>query len=88
MVGAPKTLPLITPCDVPLFRNLSLSMAAGNATLWKPSPTTPLCAVAMTKIISGVLESNGIDGAVASLVCGDKMVGETIVKSSDVDMGV
>ncbi len=63
-------------------------MAAGNSTLWKPSPTTPLCAVAVTKIISGVLKKNGIDGAVASLVCGDKMVGECIVGSSDVDMSV
>ncbi|KAG8926412.1 hypothetical protein FRC02_008900 [Tulasnella sp. 418] len=62
-------------------------MAAGNATLWKPAPSTPLCAVAVTKIVSGVLEKNGIDGAVASLVCGGKDVGETVVSSKDIDMG-
>ncbi|KAF8336651.1 NAD-aldehyde dehydrogenase [Cantharellus anzutake] len=66
--------------------NLSLSLAAGNATLWKPAPTTPLCAIAVTRIIARVLERNGIDGAVAGLVCGDKLVGETVVGSPNVDM--
>jgi aldehyde dehydrogenase family 7 protein A1 len=61
-------------------------MAAGNATLWKPAPTTPLCSVATTKIIAKVLEKNGIDGAVAGLVCGGKDTGETVVASRDVDM--
>jgi len=66
--------------------NLSLSLAAGNATLWKPSPTTPLCAVATTKIIAKVLEQNGVNGAVAGLVCGGKDVGEAVVGSPSVDM--
>lgn len=69
-------------------RNLSLSLAAGNATLWKPSQTTPLCAVAVTKIISEVLERNSVPGAVAGLVIGGKDVGEALVESRDVDMGI
>lgn len=68
-------------------RNLSLSLAAGNATLWKPSPSTPLCSIAVTKIISSVLERNGIPGAVAGLVIGGKDVGEAVVESTEVDMG-
>ncbi|OSX57392.1 hypothetical protein POSPLADRAFT_1174440 [Postia placenta MAD-698-R-SB12] len=66
--------------------NLALSLAAGNATLWKPSPSTPLCGIAVTKIVSGVLERNGVPGAVAGLVTGDKDVGAGIVESQDVDM--
>ncbi|KAI0943150.1 hypothetical protein AcV7_002377 [Taiwanofungus camphoratus] len=66
--------------------NLALSLAAGNATLWKPSPSTPLCSIAVTKIVSRVLEKNGIPGAVAGLVTGGKHVGEGIVESRDVDM--
>ncbi|KAI0052383.1 NAD-aldehyde dehydrogenase [Auriscalpium vulgare] len=66
--------------------NLCISMAAGNATIWKPSPSTPLCAIAVTKIVSGVLERNGISGAVAGLVTGGKDVGEAVVESADVDM--
>ena len=62
-------------------------MAAGNATLWKPSATTPLCSIAVTKIVSRVLERNGIPGAVAALVTGGKDVGEAIVENHDVDLG-
>ncbi|KAH9077643.1 NAD-aldehyde dehydrogenase [Lactarius deliciosus] len=63
--------------------NLSISMAAGNATIWKPSPTTPLCSIAVTRIVSGVLEKNNIPGAVAGLVTGGKDVGEALVQSRD-----
>jgi len=61
-------------------------MAAGNATIWKPSPTTPLCSIAVTRIVSSVLEKNNIPGAVAGLVTGGKDVGEALVQSRDVDM--
>ena len=67
--------------------NFALSLAAGNATIWKPSETTPLCAVAVTKIIAQVLEKNGIPGAVSALVSGDKDIGEAITESKDVDLG-
>lgn len=62
-------------------------MAAGNATLWKPSPTTPLCSIAVTKIVASVLEKHGIPGAVAGLVTGGKDVGSAIVESGDIDLG-
>jgi len=62
-------------------------MAAGNATVWKPSPSTPLCSIAVTKIVAGVLEKNGVPGAVAGLVTGGKDVGDALVQSRDVDMG-
>lgn len=66
--------------------NLALSLAAGNATVWKPSPTTPLCAIAVTRIISRVLEDNGIPGAVASLVTGGQAAGEAVVESPGVEL--
>lgn len=66
--------------------NFALSFAAGNATIWKPSETTPLSAVAVTRIIAQVLEKNRIPGAVSSLVTGDKYVGEAITESRDVDL--
>jgi acyl-CoA reductase-like NAD-dependent aldehyde dehydrogenase len=62
-------------------------MAAGNATIWKPSPTTPLCSIAVTTIVAKILEKNGIPGAVAGLVTGGKDVGTAIVESRDVDLG-
>ncbi|KAJ6511341.1 NAD-aldehyde dehydrogenase [Mycena vitilis] len=66
--------------------NLALSFAAGNATLWKPAPTTPLCSIAVTTIIARVLEQNGIPGAVAGLVTGDKDAGAAIAESRDVEL--
>ncbi|EEB93815.1 hypothetical protein MPER_07485, partial [Moniliophthora perniciosa FA553] len=66
--------------------NLALSLAAGNATIWKPSPTTPLCSIAVTTIIAEVLRKNGVPGAVAGLVTGGKDVGETVVNSRDVEL--
>ena len=66
--------------------NLALSFAAGNATIWKPAPSTPLCSIAVTKIVSEVLKKNSIPGAAASLVTGGKAVGESVVGSSGVDM--
>ncbi|CDO74597.1 hypothetical protein BN946_scf184586.g2 [Trametes cinnabarina] len=66
--------------------NLALSLAAGNATIWKPAPSTPLCSIAVTKIVSTVLERNGVPGAVAGLVTGGKDVGVTVVDSKLVDM--
>jgi aldehyde dehydrogenase family 7 protein A1 len=83
------TFKMLPPCLTYAisFRNLALSLAAGNATIWKPSPTTPLCAIAVTKIISNVLEKNRMPGAVASLVTGGKDTGEAIVESRDVELG-
>ncbi|KZT54483.1 putative aldehyde dehydrogenase family 7 member A1 [Calocera cornea HHB12733] len=66
--------------------NFAICLAVGNATVWKPSPTTPLCAIAVTRIVAEVLEKNGIDGAIASLVCGGVEVGETLVSDKGVDL--
>ncbi|KAJ7130197.1 NAD-aldehyde dehydrogenase [Mycena epipterygia] len=66
--------------------NLALSLAAGNATIWKPSHTTPLCAIAVTTIIARVLERNGVPGAVAGLVTGGKDVGAAVAESRDVEL--
>jgi len=66
--------------------NFAISMAVGNATIWKPSPSTPLCSIAVTKLVSGVLEKNGVPGAAAGLVTGGKDLGEALVQSREVDM--
>jgi aldehyde dehydrogenase family 7 protein A1 len=63
-------------------------MIAGNATIWKPSPSTPLCSIAVTKIVADVLKRNGVPGAVGSLVTGGKDVGEALVESRGVELGL
>lgn len=66
--------------------NFAVALAAGNATIWKPSPTTPLCAIAVTKLITPVLEANGLPGAAAALVCGDVDVGKAVVGSEAIPL--
>lgn len=54
-------------------------MVCGNTVVWKEASSTPLVAIATTKIITSVLERNGIPGSVASLITGGSDVGETLV---------
>lgn len=50
----------------------------GNTTVWKPAPTTSLCAIAVTKILEQVFEANGLPGSLCSLVSGDADIGKMI----------
>ena len=46
--------------------------------VWKPAPSTPLVALATTRLISHVLRANGLPGAVFSLLCGAGEVGRAM----------
>lgn len=59
--------------------NSAIAMICGNTIVWKEASSTPLIAIATTKIIASVLERNGIPGSVASLITGGSDVGETLV---------
>lgn len=61
-------------------------MVTGNASVWKPAPTTPLTAVATTKILQSVLEANKLPGALAALVCGGGETGDALVSDKRVDL--
>ncbi len=50
--------------------NVAISAVCGNASLWKPASTTPLTAIACTKIAADVCRHNDIDPAIFSLVVG------------------
>ncbi|XP_058798604.1 putative aldehyde dehydrogenase family 7 member A1 homolog [Phymastichus coffea] len=58
--------------------NSALAMVCGNTTVWKSSPTTPLTSIAITKIISRVLEANKLPGSIASLVTGSGDIGHIL----------
>ncbi len=56
--------------------NSALAVVCGDATLWKPSSQTPLCAVATVKIAERVCRANHVDPAIFSLaVCGREVAG-------------
>jgi aldehyde dehydrogenase (NAD+) len=52
--------------------NSALAAVCGDATLWKPSVQTPLCAIAAVKIAEGICRANGVDAAVFSLAVGER----------------
>jgi aldehyde dehydrogenase (NAD+) len=56
--------------------NAMLAVVCGNATVWKPSEKTPLCAVACANIIKDVLVRNDAPEGLFSVVVGDRATGE------------
>jgi aldehyde dehydrogenase (NAD+) len=57
--------------------NSALAAVCGDATLWKPSGQTPLCAIATIKIAERVCRDNGVNPAIFSLAIGGRdAVGE------------
>jgi aldehyde dehydrogenase (NAD+) len=57
--------------------NALIAAVAGDTVIWKPSEKTPLCAVAVLRIVASVMEPAGW-GGVFSLVSGGPEVGEWI----------
>lgn len=58
--------------------NSALSWVCGNVTVWKPSEKTPLCGIAVQKIIAEVFEKNNVPEGVNGLIQGGREVGEWI----------
>jgi len=58
--------------------NSAIAMVCGNTMIWKGAPTTPLASVATTRIVAGVLEKNGLPGAISALCQGGADVGQSM----------
>jgi aldehyde dehydrogenase (NAD+) len=59
--------------------NAFLSAICGDATVWKPSQKTPLCAVAVQKICNRVLERHGYPGVFSFYVDADNTLAQRMV---------
>jgi aldehyde dehydrogenase (NAD+) len=59
--------------------NALLAAVCGDAMIWKPSSKTPLTAVAMSRIASGVLEDHGHPGLMGLAVGRGSVVGERLI---------
>ncbi|MCW5551734.1 MAG: aldehyde dehydrogenase family protein [Verrucomicrobiae bacterium] len=67
--------------------NSALAAVCGDATVWKPSSLTPLCAIATIKIAEKVCRANGVDPAIFTLVIGDgATVGERLLNDRRVPL--
>lgn len=58
--------------------NSAIALVCGDTLLWKTASTTPLCGVAVTKIIAQVLEANQLPGAVCALTVGGPLIGDAM----------
>ncbi|MDE2235415.1 MAG: aldehyde dehydrogenase family protein [Gammaproteobacteria bacterium] len=60
--------------------NAFLSAICGNATVWKPSPRTPLCAIAVQHICNRVLDEHGYPAIFSMFIDAGVKLAETFVK--------
>ena len=61
--------------------NAMIAAICGDTVIWKPSEKTPLCALAVTRIVAKVMEDDGWAG-VFNLVNGKRQLGESLAGDS------
>jgi aldehyde dehydrogenase (NAD+) len=67
--------------------NSALAAVCGDSTVWKPSSSTPLTAIATIKIAEKICRANHVDPAIFSLVIGDgATIGERLINDSRVPL--
>jgi aldehyde dehydrogenase (NAD+) len=60
--------------------NAMLAAVCGDVVIWKPSPKVPLSAIAVQKIVAGVLRENNLPEGIFSLVIGqNSVIGEALL---------
>jgi aldehyde dehydrogenase family 7 protein A1 len=66
--------------------NSALSLVCGNSVVWKPSPSTSLCGIAVTKILEKVLIENNLSPSLCSLVCGGSDIGNAMTLDNRINL--
>ncbi len=59
--------------------NAAIAAVCGDTMIWKPSAKTPLCAIAIQKIVDRVFGEAGHSGVMATIVGTDQDVGEAMI---------
>lgn len=66
--------------------NAFVSAVCGNVCIWKPSPRTPLCAVAVQHLVNRALERAGVPGVLHLFVSADIHLAESFVDDRRIDL--
>ncbi|MDX1518293.1 MAG: aldehyde dehydrogenase family protein, partial [Woeseiaceae bacterium] len=66
--------------------NAFIAAVCGNVNIWKPSPKTPLCAVAVQKIVNGALEDEGLPTAFYLINDGTNDLAQQFVDDPRIDL--
>ena len=64
--------------------NAFLSAVCGNITVWKPSPRTPLCAIAVQHIVNRALQDRGYPAFFSLFIDGGNKLAERLVRDERV----
>tara|TARA_B100000003_G_scaffold208916_1_gene231193 strand:- start:131 stop:1660 length:1530 start_codon:yes stop_codon:yes gene_type:complete len=66
--------------------NAFIAAICGNTTVWKPSSSTPLCAIAVQNICNEVLAQNNVPNIFSTVIGKGSSVGETLINDSNIPM--
>lgn len=66
--------------------NAFVAAIAGNSVVWKPSPKTPLCAVAVQHICNAVLEKEGYSGVLSLFISDNNALAEKFVSDTRIPL--
>lgn len=67
--------------------NAMLAVTCGNAVIWKPSSKTPLTAVAVHKIIGGILKANKVpEGVFSLIVAKSSVIGDNFLEDKRIPL--
>src|SRR5262249_11053388 len=76
------TIGIITAFNFPVAVwawNAMIGAVCGDTMIWKPSPLTPLCAIAVQKIVDRVASENDCEGVFNLCIGGAADIGETML---------
>jgi aldehyde dehydrogenase (NAD+) len=60
--------------------NAMIAAVCGDSVLWKPSPETPLTAIAVQKICNRVMDAHGLKGIFNLVIGGNEPIGDTMIR--------
>lgn len=66
--------------------NAFLAAICGDVSVWKPSPKTPLCAIAVQRLVNRVLERHGYPGVFQLFISAGNELAEKFVDDRRVDL--
>ncbi|MEO1020955.1 MAG: aldehyde dehydrogenase family protein [Bacteroidota bacterium] len=66
--------------------NAMIAAACGDVMIWKGSEKTPLCGIAIQKIVAKVLKENDLPEGIFNLVTGDRTVGEWMTEDERIPL--
>lgn len=66
--------------------NTAIAAVAGDPTLWKPSSSTPLTAIAIQHIVNRVMADNNLDGLFSLVIGSGRDVGELLLNDPNIPL--